>query len=314
MLGPLDGDVSSLHNWSEQKRLEYDQYGSKALVVAGKELAVRGGFRFVGKYLWNYGVPVFERDWDLLIVLDSCRADVMQEVASEYEFLPDRIPTTYSVGSYTAEWMKKNFTEEYRRDMSETICLTGNPHSEAMLDPEDWKYLGEIWRGHEDSIGAVPPRPITDYGIDADRTHDAPIILHYMQPHQPFRALAEGDESRTLPTKDVWRLLQYGEYSKDEIWDAYKDNLRWVLDDLELLLSNVNREKVVITSDHGNGLGEFGVYGHSQYIPLSPLKEVPWIEVPPVEAKDDYEPKHQLPVEETNLGRDERLEALGYVS
>lgn len=314
MCGSLSGDLTSLRNWAGQKRLEYNRYGPRALVVAAKELAVRGPLRIVGKYVWNYGTPIFERDWDLLVVLDSCRADLMQEVATEYDFLPETIPTTYSLGSYTGEWMRKNFSDTYRDWMAETVHITGNPHSETKLHAGDWTYLGEVWRAHQDSIGAVPPGPMTDYTIDASTQYDEPIITHYMQPHQPFRSLADEGKLRHGPTKDVWRLLQFGEYTREEIWEAYLDNLRWVLDELEVLLANVDRNNVVITSDHGNGLGEFGVYGHSQYIPLRPLKEVPWIAVEADDTGgDSYVTEHELPVKRDSVDTQERLKALGYV-
>jgi len=315
MIEQVADDVGSLRRWTAQKRREVRRYGATGAAVACKELVCRGSLRVAGKYVSNYGTPVFDHDWDLLVVLDSCRADLMQRVAPEYDFLPDEVPTTYSVGSYTAEWMDKNFGADRRPEMAETVHVTGNPHSETRLNAEDWHYLGEVWSGHQDSIGAIPPGPVTDYAIDAAERYDERLLVHYMQPHQPFRSLADPDELRNVPTKDVWRLLQFGEYTREEVLDAYADNLRWVLDHLETLLANVDRDRVLVTSDHGNGLGEYGVYGHARYVPLAPLKEVPLISVEdPPRPSEDYAPAHRLPVGDAPAGAKDRLEALGYVS
>jgi len=33
------------------------------------------------------GTPIYEREWDVLVVLDACRLDLMEGVADEYEFI-----------------------------------------------------------------------------------------------------------------------------------------------------------------------------------------------------------------------------------
>jgi len=73
----------------------------------------------------------------------------------------------------------------------------------------------------------------------------------------------------------------------------------------------VDAETVVISSDHGNAIGEWGCYGHRPYVPLPAVKRVPWVETSAVD-----ESTHEPDVED--LGDidaetvDKRLEALGY--
>ena len=43
--------------------------------------------------IWNYGTSVYEEDWDVLIVLDACRPDVLEHLAQEYTFLPETVST-----------------------------------------------------------------------------------------------------------------------------------------------------------------------------------------------------------------------------
>ncbi|WP_132057801.1 alkaline phosphatase family protein [Halorussus amylolyticus] len=283
--------------------------------MATKELFWQGALRVAGKYIWNYGTPIYEQEWDVLVVLDSCRADLMQEVSAEYNFLPDDIPTTNSVGSFTGEWVQKNFSNQYADEMAHTAYVTGNPHSD-MTDPNDWAQLSEVWRHYRDEIGIIHPRVMTDHAIATDRRTDfEQMIVHYMQPHQPFRSLHEFDDAPECLPRDIWRHLQLGTVTRDDVWEAYKDNLRWVLDDINLLFEQLDDRRIVITSDHGNALGEWALYGHSRYLPTPQLKRVPWITLPTTETTDTYEPKRTDALDEgspEDVDIEQQLEALGY--
>ena len=242
-----------------------------------------------GTHVWNYGTPVFERDWDVLVILDACRHDVMEEVAPSVEFLPDPpLDDVNSLGSMTREWMEKNFTAEYAAEMQRTAFVCANPHSHYAVDEEDWLTLVEPWRdGYSDDVGTVPPERVTDAAIRvADETDADRMIVHYMQPHAPFRSRpdlsppelrsqsAADAEYRTVDDK-----LMDGDLAVETIWDAYRDNLGWALEHVETLLERVHADRAVISSDHGHTLGEYGCYAHPDYVPLPPLKSVPWIEV-----------------------------------
>jgi hypothetical protein len=49
-----------------------------------------------------------------------------------------------------------------------------------------------------------------------------------------------------------------GDGDEEEIWESYIENLRYVLDHVEVLLENVDAEEVAISADHGNAKGEWG--------------------------------------------------------
>ncbi|TKX67638.1 hypothetical protein [Halorubrum sp. GN11GM_10-3_MGM] len=51
------------------------------------------------------GVPVVEKDWDNLIILDACRYDLFQEVSE----VDGELSPAVSLGSSTGEFMRKNF-------------------------------------------------------------------------------------------------------------------------------------------------------------------------------------------------------------
>ena len=42
---------------------------------------------------------------------------------------------------------------------------------------------------------------------------------------------------------------------------------------------NTDFEKVVVTADHGEALGEFGVYAHPRWVHHPKVRIVPWLEI-----------------------------------
>ena len=264
---------------------------------------------------------IYDLDWDLLVVIDASRHDLFVETASDYAWV-DSVSSITSIDTMTPEWMRKTFTEDRRGLMSETTYVCGNPFSEKLLSETDFFRLDEAWRYQWDSdIGTIHPRPLTDRTIQFLRDEDPKrAIVHYMQPHWPFVRdphLTEGkgielEGFGTHDEHDIWERLRRGEVSRESVWDGYRRNLEFVLNDIETLVRNVERDKIVITSDHGNALGEWMVYGHPMHLPLSCLRKVPWA---PVTAEYDGshtpDPAH-LTSEATGIDIGEQLSALGY--
>lgn len=267
--------------------------------------------------------PIFESNWDLLIVLDTCRPDALKEVAPEYEWLPEpeKIDTEYSLGSYSGGWMERNFTPEYEKEMASTAHVTWNPFTHKALNSEDWKLLDEVWRdGWDDEDGVVRPETLTDRAIVAGRTVDADrYIAHYMQPHEPYPTLdlSEPIPQDSLTREDdphtpIWQRIDSGEVDVETVWDHYLKTLRWGLDEVERLLKNCNAERAIITADHGELFGEWGFYGHPWNVHIDELTKVPWVAV---EASDKgtSQPTVERDQSEPADAAQERLEALGYI-
>lgn len=318
-----------------EAREDYEKYGIRSIRITFEEL-FHGLLSRTG-YFANYGGDFYDHDWDLLILLDACRWDLMEEVVDEYDFLKT-YGTFVGQSSHSREFLHKMFMEnrhsgldkiqvwkEILRDpddidifkqhyqmqenpeISETAYITWNMFSE-MLDDDafyDYAALGRQEWGHDKQI--LSPRKLTDYAIDLMRREDPErTIVHYMQPHTPFRN-SDGVE---VPGS-VWDRIQRGQKDYDQAWAEYKDNLRWVLDDVELLLENVDAEKVIISSDHGNAIGEWGCYGHRPYVPIKAVKRVPWIETTAVD-RETYEPEVEELSDVDEEEVQERLKALGY--
>lgn len=283
---------------------------------------------------WSFGRNVYESDWDLLIVLDACRVDTLREVADEYHFIED-VDSIWSTGSQSAEWIANTFTEPYREEIKDTTYISGNGFSGAVLergkrppmtntiplDLSSWSTLDrdalnsliEVWEtNHDETYGSVLPSHVTEYTIKEGRNGDADrIITHYMQPHLPYIGTAYREEREATEVENRgYELLEEERSSGEKVYSAYKETLRWVLDDVEELLENIDAEKVVITSDHGEAFGEGKAFGHPEGFPHPVVRKVPWVET---SARDTHSRDSDVSVDSTaNQDLEEHLRDLGY--
>lgn len=160
---------------------------------------------------------------------------------------------------------------------------------------------------------------MTDRAITNWRKHRPDqLIVHYMQPHRPFVTLA--DEGRSLEPiiatdgeYDEFDLLQRGDISYGEAWSAYKQTLRGVLKQVELLCRNIEADDIVVSADHGNAFGEWGVYGHLEQAPIDGIRYVPWCRANAEYAGDYEPPEYETDVEVTDDLVESRLADLGYM-
>lgn len=310
------------------------------------------GHHFVGKILhtvyasvalsllsrWPLGENIYDSDWDLLIVLDTCRVDAMRTVAPEYGFI-DRVDTRLSLGSITSEWLAQTFTHEYADEIAETVYVSANPWTGQVfidgvrpehlsniplvstrwdtVDESYFKHLEPAWRAESTGEfglkdGPPSPRYVTDRAIELGRTMDADrYIVHYIQPHAPYtaRAFAEG---RPMEEKerDFSLHLRQG-HGKDDVWPNYLDELRFVLDSVQLLLDNFDAERAVITADHGEAFGEYGIVEHPAAVLLPQIRRVPWVEVSATD-RGDYQPVTTAVDGSRAVDIEARLRDLGY--
>lgn len=265
------------------------------------------------------GESIYDQDWDVLIILDACRQDLLYDVADEYDFLTE-VGQVRSLDSMTPAWMERTFVEEYSEEMAETYYLCANPFSQKKLDGSDFAELDELWQyAWDDEIETVRPETVTDRCIEVLRNESPDrMLVHYVQPHWPFIPAMDLTNDAGLRPNDfggynkdeVWERLRRGEVSSEEVWDGYRENLKCALDSVEVLLENVDANDVVITSDHGNAFGEYGVYGHPMHMPLSCLRSVPYAETSATDERT-RDPK-EIQTGDTTDDVQKQLEALGY--
>lgn len=284
------------------------------------------------------GTNVFERDWDLLIILDTCRVDALQVVADEYKFLSNNtIYSTTSVGGSTLEWTANTFTDPFKREISNTGLISANGWPKKILHdgyrpddrlpfsliPKQWNTIHEsdlgkhipAWkrgpgRGGESDQPQAGANTVIDLAIRLGRKEKFDrIIAHLIEPHYPYIGAIEQDDNTEISKFGAypWQYIN-SDGDLERLWDLYLDELRLGLDAVELLLNNFSADRVLITSDHGEAFGEFRTFGHGSGS-LHP--KVRWVPVLWTSATDDgsYEPQ-EFDRNDVNVG--ENLKALGY--
>lgn len=148
---------------------------------------------------------------------------------------------------------------------------------------------------------------------------DKRVISHFLQPHYPYlesdtksaelspRPADQKKEESLLSAiipkrmlarvaipifgwKNVVRLGDYAnlrwsgvrevahEHGDKRVKKAYERNLKVVLEEVSTLVNGLPG-KTVITSDHGELLGEGGLYGHAKWSNHPFLRHVPWLTV-----------------------------------
>lgn len=319
----------------ETKDYAVDKSLSTAFRVLAENTMRGGAVRLAMlKNAFGHYESVLNQEWDLFIVLDACRYDLMEEIADDYDFLETLRPH-WSYAASSQDWIQKTFLkstlpprkrmelsikllrEPYQnsllaeycemRDVSDIAYITANPQC-SMLNGGRFLRLEEVWksRWQDSESGYIHPRAVTEKTVETMR-EDNPTktVAHYMQPHGSFRLSKEPEHP--------WTKLQAGERDFETTWEYYLDNLEWVLEEVKLLLNNVDAEKVIISADHGNSMGEYGFYGHRPYLPLKGMRQVPWVETSATDHETyDPETNSDIRTESTDVTREEMLKALGY--
>jgi hypothetical protein len=267
--------------------------------------------------------PVLDADWDVLVVLDACRADLFAEVAADadHDFLPADPGSRTSPASSSVEWLETVFGGASDGALADLAYVTGNPYSASKIDHDRFHSVEEVWRyAWDDDLGTIPPRPVTDAAVRTGREAVADrMVVHYMQPHFPSvverEQRSDGVELDAFGDDEmsVWDDLRFGRRSEADAWQTYRENLEYVLDDLAVLFENLDAERVVVTADHGNAFGERHVYGHPGGVDLPVLREVPWFETTATDTRS-HEPDAAGRDDTGDDGDvvEERLEDLGY--
>lgn len=283
--------------------------------------------RYVSRNLWKRilnsyyvfnDVPEYPiwGDWDLCIILDACRPDVLAEFAPNYDFIPEDVPKRRSNASQSEQWMEQNFSPEYADYLVETTYVTGNPYS-SQVDTSGLDAVDEVWSyAWSDELGTQPPGPLTDRAVDIGRNESPKrLLVHYMQPHFPSIPVDLGskidlDRFGEGGGTDIFPRLRRGELTYDEVWNAYRENCRYVLDSVEILLKNFNAETAIITADHANAFGEKGIYRHPEDVKTEAVRTVPWVETSAV----DHETYKPTTYDTTPIDAkiQDRLRRLGY--
>jgi len=188
-------------------------------------------------------------DWDWLIILDACRYDFFVK-----NWKIGKTKPVISLDSCTIGVLR------LMPKIPNSIVITGHP----FLFSWKRKFDEVVDAGWDDKLMTTPPWMMVDYVL---RNHDKIVkykkrILWFLQPHHPFIGetklnVAIFEDKRWGRMPPMWRQVQMYKQAFKEgfLWKAYEDNLKLALKEVKRLLQYI-RGKIVITSDHGDGLGK----------------------------------------------------------
>lgn len=314
------------------KRLVETVYGSD---ITSRLYRTYQAWWAIGMSRYPIGTNVYDREWDALILLDTCRIDALREVAPEYDFLAEHdIGALTSRGSTSKEWVANTFTMEHVDEVRRTACVSANAFMEHVLAdrnypyedyssrllnwqpvaPGDFLVLDQPWQyvpEKDKPFVHTPATHITDRAIATGREYNADrLLVHYSEPHDPYTATARRENRELYEYEDspFEYLRNGGDFER--VWDAYLDNLRDVLDEVSVLLDNLDAERVVISADHGEAFGEFGIYHHPMGVLHPNIRRVPWA-ISSANDTHTYTPTVERPDEAASETED-HLRALGY--
>jgi len=231
--------------------------------------------------------------WDNLIVLDACRYDFFSKLYEAY--LKGKLIKAISPATCTIEWLKETWNGYY-----DVTYISANPIVNSAGIPrlgytaaEHFKRIVDVWNfGWDEELGTVPPQQVNIATVSLPVKKG--LIIHYMQPHQPYigetritvsiekpkithetmsHPMKGGGFYRTA--KKIDKKITEGEPSL--LKRAYADNLRLVLKWVAELAPQLEG-KTVVTSDHGELLTSLGSR-HPCGSKKPELKNVPWFEV-----------------------------------
>jgi hypothetical protein len=258
---------------------------------------------------------LMNEDWKYLVILDACRFDYFKKVKDQY-FPGRKVDKAVSPATSTMPWLKSIFTDVYDDVTyisanpyinSLGVVLEGRfkavDHFEKIVDVWDFGW-SELYRG-------IHPQEVNN-AFFKNHNDSGRYIIHYIQPHYPYihnefihmNPYKSRFESRSklrvkkfirdklvgsIGIERYWKMMEflrgtywnqtavlYSQGGWERVRGAYQLNLEIVLKHAYSLLNCVGGKKI-ITSDHGELLGEYGLYGHETSKRFPENTEVPWL-------------------------------------
>lgn len=282
-------------------------------------------------------VDIMEQDWDNLIILDACRYDVF----CDWNCVEGNLDYVISKGSHSKEFRDKTFSG---RTFHDTVYVTANAFG-AQLDHETFHDIlttFDVELEHESETAIhdnnnLEPKKIYDLSLDAYKKYpDKKLIIHFMQPHEPYFGDRAEELRETLSKKGLEFFAWGGNYedrneefilrdlleaaeedhiSNKDLQEIYIENLEIVLKYVKDLLEELDG-KTIITADHGELLGDEILfsdrYHHPKELYVEELRKVPWLVI---ESNKRRSVTTDPPSTDSNIDQtaiNNQLEALGY--
>lgn len=222
-------------------------------------------------------------DWDVLCIFDACRYDYFER--EHASIIAGTLKKVVSPASCTIDWLKRTWDDYY-----DITYVSGFPGVNNLgikrlgyRATDHFSKIIDVWNtGWDMELGTIPPWNVNDAVLN--KTSRTNLIIHYMQPHQPYigktRLTVPMDKPKPSPrgsgffrtSRRIRKMLRKENNSYLE--NAYKDNLILVLEWFAKLIPFL-KGRIVVTSDHGENLGRGGPV-HPCGNRSSALRDVPW--------------------------------------
>jgi hypothetical protein len=229
----------------------------------------------------QHSEDLLEKEFDNLIIIDACRHDLFEEVEGKTDY---RITKE----SHSRGFIRENFSDG---DYTDFVVITANPffHEdkfEQLTDRKIHDVFHEVFRTFEtewdEEACTVRPESIVKNLRTAQKLFpDKRKIVWFIQPHYPFlnsRLKTKDDlKSYSKPGErenNVWIEAEKGKYNQKDLWEPYRKNLEFVLTYVEKC-QDILPGDTLLTSDHGNLVGENGLYGHPLGMKVKGVRKVP---------------------------------------
>jgi len=228
----------------------------------------------------------FFKKGGVLIILDACRYDFFKKYYLGYLGYTSILFPAYSPASNTFDWLKivsKRYFAYLRftRIFSATPAINSKGIEIYGFKPtECCRDIIDVWKYYWDpDLQTVHPYSVVEavkkYGLKKRN------IIWFVQPHMPYIGeikIIRPNKSFRNSESYLLYLLNRGEITVQEWIDAYVSNLKLVLKAVGKLLSLIPKKKmVIITADHGELFGEYGIFFHPHRYTLPQLRIVPFV-------------------------------------
>lgn len=206
---------------------------------------------------------LFNQERYILILFDACRCDYFKKIKP-------KVKCMQSPATFTGGWFKRTFSDKYY-DLTYVTANTWIGCGDSGFVPEEhFSKVIHVWRwADRDEIEEVTEATLENL---TDK-----MMIHYMKPHEPYGGILSDKEAR--------KQLLEGKITKEEVRKMYLNDIRDVWSEAKKIISKAN-QTVVVTSDHGDALGEDDHFGHDKPGKARPLLfNVPWLEIPDKESR-----------------------------
>lgn len=236
-------------------------------------------------------VDIMNENKFLIIILDACRPDSFRRWISENRpILLENLKVVKSEGTRTPHWFMKTFSEN-KLDLT---YISGNPYiNSAGITPvgkiakKVFTNIVDAWKKWDNKEDTCMPLTVNEFS--ENYLHEPRLIIHYMQPHQPY--VGKKRIPRYLYDKELFHSMEESEdrpsilmihrrnLNKQDsliIRDAYESNVDLVCSHAFNLIDKF-KGTIIVTADHSEMMGENGVWFHSSGHPK--LHIVPWLKI-----------------------------------